>query len=241
MRRVLSSIGIGSATVDTILPRTEFHPGETVEATVEIEGGESDQDIEAITLQLVTGVGGEDVVLDTFEIPGTFTLATDESRAARTDVTLPPWTPITRGDQTVWLRTVLDIEWAVDPSDEDDIVVVPGPSLEALFEAVDDLGFSERTSSVEDVPWIDGQPFAQTFTFAPDDGPFRDDLDGLTVTPVLQDDGLRTVVVIDEDEAAEDRTEHDFDRQEVTVTFETDNAGMMRRRLKSTIERHTHT
>lgn len=92
MRRVLSSIGIGSATVDTILPRTELHPGDTV------------------------------------EIPGSFTLAPEESRTARTDVTLPPWTPITRGDQAVWLRTVLDIEWAVDPSDEDAIDVVPGPT-----------------------------------------------------------------------------------------------------------------
>lgn len=241
MKRVLSSIGIGSATVDTILPGTELHPGETVEAIVEMEGGDSDQTIEAITLQLGTGVDGEDVVLDTFEIPGSFTLATDESRTARTDVTLPPWTPITRSDQSVWLRTVLDIEWAVDPSDEDAIDVVPGPYLEALFEAVDDLGFSYLTSSIEDVHRLDDHPFAQTFTFAADDGPFQDDLDGLTVTPVPQDDGLRTVVEIDEDEVAEDRTGHDFDRHEVTVTFETDNVAMMGRRLKSTIERHTHT
>lgn len=241
MKRVLTRIGIGSATVDTILPRTELSPGETVEATVELDGGDSDQEIERIYFSVVTAVDGEDVVLDTFDIPDGFTLAAGETRSLETELTLPMWTPLTRDSQRVWLETGLDVEWAVDPSDRDDIEVLPGEFLEALFDAVDALGFRFVRAEIGETPWLDRQPFAQEFEFEPREGPFRDDLDGLAVVAVPRETDLRTFVEIDEDEPAEHMTDQDFDEQEVSITFDAANADMMRRRLKSVIDRHTHT
>jgi sporulation-control protein len=48
MKKLLSSIGVGSASVDTILADDEVQPGEQVDLTVEIEGSTSQQEIEGI-------------------------------------------------------------------------------------------------------------------------------------------------------------------------------------------------
>jgi sporulation-control protein len=44
MKKVLASIGIGAATVDTVLPSQTVTPGETVPADVHITGGDVEQD-----------------------------------------------------------------------------------------------------------------------------------------------------------------------------------------------------
>lgn len=50
MKKILASIGIGSATVDTVLPSTTVTPGETVDAEINISGGSAEQDIRSIDL-----------------------------------------------------------------------------------------------------------------------------------------------------------------------------------------------
>lgn len=240
MSRILSSIGIGGATVDTVLPETQLSPGTTVEATVELEGGSSDQEIDEIYLALVTRGGGGETVLDTFKITDSITLSTGDTRTVTTPVTLPLWTPLTRGGQQVFLETGLTIDWAVDPSDEDAIEVVPGPRVEAVFEAVDDLGFVFDHTEIEESPWLDRQPFVQEFEYVPEADPFRETLDSLTVACVPREDDLRVFVEIDEREEAEEYTDIDYDEQEVALTFETTHTDIMRRQLKSTIDQYTH-
>lgn len=124
MNRLLSSIGIGAATVDTLLPKTEFTPGETVEATVEMTGWNAEQEIDGLYFALLTRVDDEHVVVDQDEITESVSLAPGETRTLTTEVTVPPWTPITEGECRVWLKTGLDISWAVDPNDEDAVDVV---------------------------------------------------------------------------------------------------------------------
>lgn len=119
MNRLLSSIGIGAATVDTLLPKTEFTPGETVEATVEMTGGNAEQEIDGLYFALLTRVDDEHVVVDQDEITESVSLAPGETRTLTTEVTVPPRTPVTEGECRVWLKTGLDISWAVDPNDED--------------------------------------------------------------------------------------------------------------------------
>lgn len=241
MSRLLSSVGIGSATVDTILPTAELSPGETVEATVEIEGGSSAQEIGEIYFALVTRGGGDEVVLSTFEIADAFTIEAGETRVITTDVTIPRWTPLTRDDQTVWLKTGLGIDWAVDPSDEDVIEVVPDAFVAALFEAVEGLEFAYSHSEIVESPWLERQPIVQTVTFLPETDRFEDDLDALTLTCVPRGDDLRVVVGLDEREPAEQQTEVEFDVQEVPITFEGADAAEMQRRIASTIDRYTYT
>lgn len=54
MKKVLASIGIGNATVDTVLPSTTVTPGESVDAEVRIEGGDAEQAVDRIELELET-------------------------------------------------------------------------------------------------------------------------------------------------------------------------------------------
>lgn len=239
MKHVLSSIGIGAATVDTILPKTQLKPGETVEVTVELEGGDSDQEITAIYFALLTQIDDDDVVLDRFQLDESFTLAAGESRTTTTDITVPRSTPLTRDGQQVWLKTGLDIKWAIDPTDRDTIEIVPDEYLNALLDALDKLGFTASHIGIEETPWLDRRQFLQKFEFAPD-GDQWPNLDGVTVMPVPRGEDLRVFVEIDESESAEHLTDQDYDKQEVSITFETTNIDIIRRRLKSTIEAHTH-
>lgn len=241
MNRLLSRIGIGAATVDTLLPTTEFSPGETVEATVEMEGGRSEQQIDALYFALLTQAANEDRVIDQFKITEPVSLPAGGTQTITTEVTIPPWTPVTRDDCRVWLKTGLDVSWAVDPGDEDAIDVVPGPYVEALFAAVDELGFDYRGSEIRKPAWLDDRPFVQAFRFTPQTEEFRSDIDELMIVCNPREEELKTVIEIDEREPAEESTDVAFDQQEIIHIFETTNEDMVRRQLESTIDQHTHT
>lgn len=241
MSQLLSRLGIGAATVDTLLPRTELVPGETVEMTVEIDGGDAAQEIDAIYFALLTRDAGEDHVIDQFQLTEPFTLPAGETRTVNQSITIPRWTPITRDGRRVWLKTGLDVSWAVDPDDEDNIEVVPDSYVEALIGAIDELGFDYRDSSLREPDWLEDRPFAQAFSFVPGAEAYRDDLDELTVVCVPRDAELRTVIEIDEREPAEETGSVAFDVQEVFHTFDTSDATMVRRQLESTIDQYTHT
>jgi sporulation-control protein len=51
--RLLLSIGVGAATVDTRLKRDELVPGEEVRGVVEVKGG-SEQEVNGIRLEVQT-------------------------------------------------------------------------------------------------------------------------------------------------------------------------------------------
>lgn len=239
MGRVLSHIGIGGAAVDTILPDTDLAPGETVELTIELEGGDADHEIQGIYFTLLTDVDGDDVTLAELRLDEPFTLAAGESTTTTTDMTLPRSTPVTGGDQAVWLETGLDIDWAVDPTDRDTVDIVPDEHLAALFEALEELGFTPEEVGTARTEWLEDREFVQRFAFAPDPDRWPD-LDGLALMPVLRGEDVRVFLEIDEDEDAEHLTDHDYDAQEVTLTLETTNVDMLRRRLKAAIEQHVN-
>ena len=54
VNKLLASVGIGSATVDTKIFRSELVPGEKVEGIVQIRGGNVEQEIDSIYLSLYT-------------------------------------------------------------------------------------------------------------------------------------------------------------------------------------------
>jgi sporulation-control protein len=201
MKRVLSSVGIGSANVDTILPKTSLHPGETVEATVEIEGGSTEQEIDSIYFALMTRFRTEDgykqAVIDKFHVAEAFTIDSGERREFPVDITVPYSTPLTMGGVKVWLKTGLDIDWAVDPKDTDHIEVKPDDRMGALFDAVESLGFGFYSAEVEKAPFGRSQPFVQEFEFKPRSGRFRGQFDELEVICAPSDDSVRVMLEID--------------------------------------------
>ena len=239
MRNFLSRVGVGSATVDTILSKSEFEPGERVRATVEIEGGGSEQTVDELELAVMArtgGEGGSTYVLDSWEVFDDFTVGTGESRSVEVDLTIPRWTPPTRDGVEVWIETGLDIDWAVDPSDTDRVEIVPDPFLGALLSAVEDLGFAYRKTNVEEAEWVDDRPYVQEFEFVPDADPYRRRLDELEIICILREDDLRVVAEIDRVDEAADRVDIDFDEQEIPMTFGRPDADEMRRRFKREIE-----
>lgn len=238
-KRVLSSIGIGGATVDTVLPDVEFSPGDTVDATVELTGGDSAQDISGIYFALkARDDAGDERILSEFGIDESVTLEPDDHQSLPVEFDIPYEAPLTRGTVSVWLETGVDIAWAVDPTDEDEIEVVPDEATAALFDAMDDLGFELAGSELVDVSFIDDRPFAQKFEFRPTTD-FVDDLDDLEITVLAQGTGLRVLLEFDHVDEVTELHDFDADEQEISITFEHANAEMMASRIKSELINQT--
>lgn len=242
MGRILSSIGIGAATVDTILPEPDLRPGETVRVDVELAGGDSTQEIEGITFVLKAHVdsdgSNDERVLTEFEVDRSVELSPGEERTIHVDVEVPLWTPVTTSGISVWLETRLDIDWARDPTDEDEVEVAPDEFVSALFEAMDDLGFTLRGSDLVDVPNVDDRPMAQTFRFRPTGGPYETDLDAVEVTVMPRSDDLRVFVEFDRTSTIADEHDMDFDKQEEPMTLDRASVESIRGRLEEGIRRN---
>jgi sporulation-control protein len=209
---VFSRLGVGAATVDTILPDEAFTPGAQVDVTVELVGGDSSQTIENIYLKLIasnrTNTADEtDHVLETYALlDESVDLAADETRTMQTHIRLPFWTPITATDDiSVRIDTGLDIEWAVDPTDADELTIASTETIDALFTAMEDLDFAHLGTRIkEGEAWMTDRPFVQTFAFAPETEPFIDHLDVLRLTCLPREDDLRVAVEIDQFDAVAD-------------------------------------
>jgi sporulation-control protein len=241
MKRVLASIGIGAATVDAVLPKTDVRPGETVAVDVELHGGDSPQEIEGIHFVLKARVeaDGKEYVLDEVGIDRSLSLVPDASRTIPVDVDVPLWTPITTNEVSVWLETRLVIDWARDPTDESRMTVVPDEFVAALFDALEGMGFALRGSDLDDVPHVADRPVAQTFCFQPTDDRYSAALDAIEITVMPRSGDLRMFVEYDRRDRVADEHELDFDRQEVSMTVKRASSDTIRRRLEDGIDQHT--
>ncbi|MGQ4427232.1 sporulation protein, partial [Streptomyces violaceoruber] len=142
-KRLLGSLGVGAPTVDTVLDPAPVLPGGTLTGQVHLEGGQTDFDIEHITLELVARVEGDVldvVVFDRFTVGGGFRLGAEEPRSVPFRVTLPWETPITElyGQPlgiVLGVRTELAVADAKDKGDLDQLTVTALPVQEAVLEA----------------------------------------------------------------------------------------------------------
>lgn len=239
MGRVLSRIGIGSSTVDTVLPRAELAPGETVSVDVELYGGDSRQEISGIHLVLTArdDADGEHELV-AYHVDGPVSLEPDEERTIRAEVEVPLWAPVTAGGVSVWLETRLDIEWARDPTDEDEVEVVPDATLSALFEALEDLDFALDGSEIIEVDHVEDRPIAQRFRYSPAGGRYESALDAIQVTAMPRAEDFRAFVEFDRAGTIADEHGLDFDRQEVSMTIGRASVDAIRRRIEAGISQH---
>lgn len=209
-KRMLSSIGIGAAKVDTVLEEDEFVPGETIDAVVKITGGSTEQEISGLYFSIHSSYQGlievevepdeeegfmeeepeteeEEVtrtaLLGEFKVADAFTIGPDEEREIPLSFELPLHTPLTLGKTKVWIRTGLDIQRGKDAGDRDYIKVVPGELMQALFDALNQMGFELMSADCEEVGkhGADSLPFVQEFEFKAFSGPFHGRLDELEI------------------------------------------------------------
>ena len=206
MGKFLSRIGIGSAEVDTILHSDTVQPGDTIEAHVEVEGGSADQEVDEIELAVMTryevetdeGTSYHNETLLETELTDGFTIeAGEEMTIDGGEIHVPESTPPTIGKTQVWVATGLDIDWSLDPTDEDHLEVQPGPYYSALVEAVESLGFARRSVDNVKASSFGPQTFAQELEYKPTSGPYAGELDEIELFPSRQGDGLSVVVEVD--------------------------------------------
>ncbi|MGB9931929.1 sporulation protein [Haloarcula amylolytica] len=204
MKDVLSRIGIGSATVDTILPTDTVRAGDSVQAEVHVEGGSTDQDIDAVYFALETEYksdeGYKDAIIDQWQLTEPFTIEAGEERRFETTIDIPRETPVTTRSTSVEIETGLDISLAVDPGDEDYIEVEPTHRTQAVFDALDSLGFTLHSSSCQATAgslFTTSARFVQEFEFRPQRGEFAGTVDEVEIVPVFDDDLLTVYVEVD--------------------------------------------
>lgn len=238
----LSRFGIGSATIDLIPEETTVQPGEEVSAHLELEGGSADQTVDDIEIALVTRFQAKreddtyptQYVLWETEFREGFTVEADVDRSLDVPpIEVPPFTPVTKGASEVWIQTGLDIEWAVDPSDEDQLTVEPGSRVEGILDAMEQLGFGLRSVTNEEFATPHTPlPFVQRFAFWVGSGPFAGTLNEVVFMPV-QTSGEDEVIVL----LNVDRLEEGSDERETPLRVGTDDTDAIADQIHDEIER----
>jgi len=205
--RLLSSIGVGAATVDTRLERDELVPGEEVRGVVEIKGGGSEQEVNGIRLEVQTYYkreAGDNTVTETgtierFPVSGQRTIEANLQEEIPFTFLLPHDTPLTLGRSSVWIRTALDVRMAFDPSDSDDVTVHPNHTIRLVLDSMKSLGFHIREAENEELPHRLRRrlPFGQELEFVAGSGEFRSRFDEMELLMFPSEDSVDLILQID--------------------------------------------
>ncbi|MFF2480247.1 sporulation protein [Paenibacillus sp. NPDC058071] len=187
--RMMASIGIGSAKVDTLLEKTVYYPGEDIQGIVRIQGGSVEQRIEGISLSIMSyyfkevndSKVKELVELSRFRVTPPVVIRANETQEIAFQFRLPSQTPLTIGKTPTWIKTTADIRAAADPTDNDHIEVRMSPEMGMVWQAIESLGFRLKEAETMYAPKLGGpqSPFVQEFEFVPYSGAYRGRLDEL--------------------------------------------------------------
>jgi sporulation-control protein len=205
--RLLSSIGVGAATVDTRLERDELVPGEEVRGVVEVKEGDSEQEVNGIRLEVQTYYkrkAGDNTVTETGTIEH-FPVSRHRTIEANSRVEIPfffrlPYdTPLTLGRSSVRIRTALDVRMAFDPSDSDVVTVRPNPTMRSVLDSMQSLGFHMRGAENEELPHRLRRrlPFGQELEFVAGSGEFGGRFDEVELLMFPSEDSVDLVLQID--------------------------------------------
>ena len=205
--RLLSSIGVGAATVNTRLEKDEFVPGEEVHGVVETKGGDYEQEVRGIRLEVQTHYkreSGDNTVTETgtierFSVSGQRSIRANSREEIPFTFRLPFDTPLTLGNSSVWIRTSLDVSMAVDPSDSDNITVRPTRAMRSVLDAMKRLGFHMKNAEIEELPHRLRRrlPFGQELEFVAGSGEFRGRFDEVELLMFPSEDSVDLILQID--------------------------------------------
>lgn len=194
--KVLASVGIGGAKVETKLEKSTYVAGETMSGEVEVHGGNIAQQIDSIYLNANTTYIRESndkkytavASVKKYKVHEPFTIGANETKVIPFAMELPVETPVTLGNTRVWVSTGLDIKNAVDPTDKDYIEVRPTRLAAQILEAVEQLGFRLRKAECEQASrrLRTTYPFVQEFEFIPTSNLYRGRLDELEIVFLSQ-------------------------------------------------------
>lgn len=161
-KKFLASMGIGGATVDTVLAQSILVPGEMMRGTIRLQGGNVDQTIDRITLVLESVAERENsdyVTHETIRISQhtlleRFTVPAGKMLEVPFEKLVPIDTPLTRGmgfdfGIPMTLRTEVEIAGAINPSDRDPIAIEPNRAQALVLQAMQRLNLQFAKADVE--------------------------------------------------------------------------------------------
>ncbi|WP_338754322.1 sporulation protein [Bacillus sp. FJAT-52991] len=131
-KKFLSSIGIGSVKIDTVIPKRHFIAGEVVDGEVIITGGQVAVPIQSVVLQIVYQFeeirDDSDFSIHEKEL-NQLTIHLDKEILSGETVVLPfqlpleQHCPVTEEKKQTFLRTTAIIPQSVDATDQDEIII----------------------------------------------------------------------------------------------------------------------
>ncbi|MDP4096724.1 sporulation protein [Paenibacillus sp. P96] len=203
--KMLASVGIGAAEIDTHLEKTSYHPGEEIRGMVHIKGGNVEQKVDNIYIKVMTEYirehddkkVSESYAVAKFHVADSMTVRKGETLQIPFSFPLPLETPLTLSRQPVWIHTGLDIDNALDPNDRDFIEVTPHPFASIVLKAAQDLGFRFKGATCEYHPRLGrGTPFVQEIEFYPSPE-FASRVKELEFIFSLEHNGIHVLVEVD--------------------------------------------
>ncbi|MDQ9019536.1 sporulation protein [Acinetobacter sichuanensis] len=160
--KLMSNLGLQGVEVNTCIYTSTPQAGQIVNGEIIFKGAASNKNINGIYLKLMTSAEVEssdhefnqDLTIQQWHVSGAFELKANQSHSFPFSIQLPFETPITeiqcRHNKTrVWLHTHLDIDWAVDATDKDNLNIAPTPTMQAFLQAMQQCGFFLATADVE--------------------------------------------------------------------------------------------
>ncbi|NQX59854.1 sporulation protein [Paenibacillus qinlingensis] len=180
-KKMMAKVGIGNIDFDTQFHTEAFVPGELVEGVIIAKGGSVEQKVDKIYFKIMTQYRKpspsesdpnrmltESVEIANILLGESLEFAPGQTIEIPFYFVLPHETPISIGVSPIWIRTGMDIDNAIDPSDRDDIEVLAHPHTSVIFEALEELGFHLHKAENEYFPQANYYlPFIQNFEFVP--------------------------------------------------------------------------
>lgn len=203
--KMLASVGIGAAQIDTQLEKSSYYPGEEVRGVIHIKGGNVEQTVDSIYLKVMTEYTRESddkkyiesYTLAKINVSSRLTLKPGDQQEIPFSFALPLETPLTISRQPVWIHTALDIDNAIDPKDRDFIDVEPNEGASVVFDAVEGLGFSFKMATCEYHPRLgQGVPFVQEIEFYPGSS-YAGHIQELELILYPEQEGISVLVEVD--------------------------------------------
>lgn len=215
--KVLSSVGIGSATVDTVIESPTIVAGEPVSGVVRVVGGNAQQHINQIVLSVRCNYFNEETFSETDDdgesheytrqveyvatllkltVSDSFDVEIDQELELPFSFNLPQHTPLSLGQSNVWIDTDLDIDYAIDKSDLDHIEIVPNEMQHNVLYSMEQLGFELTEVECEKSTQLGGE-FVQEFEFEPRRGLYVGRLNEVEMLMVNNGTTLRLLIEID--------------------------------------------
>lgn len=160
MTGLVSTFSIDDTEIQTSFPSDTVRPAEETDLEIAVSPGDTSGQLEGIKFGIAATFVGEkrnpysdhappeygEVVeeLDEVEIVDRVEYGADETVTREATVTIPPRTPLTRGDVRVSVQTGLAINWSVEPENPTDLTVEPTDQMNDVMEALEELGFVYR-------------------------------------------------------------------------------------------------